>query len=120
IRHDIGHLHDALERRLVHVRLRHIEAFQLAKSGTAAPWCRGYRALAASSTSSAWPSTFTFGQTRAMRPSGPIRKVARRTPIYLRPYMDFSAHTPYASSILSVSSDPSAIDRSYLALNLSC
>ena len=31
-------------------------------------------------TSLAWPSGLTLGQTRAMRPSGPIRKVVRATP----------------------------------------
>jgi hypothetical protein len=38
-------------------------------------------ARAASSTASAWPGIFTFGQIRARRPSGPIRKVARVMPI---------------------------------------
>ncbi len=36
-------------------------------------WPRGQSALAAASTSSAWPSTFTFSQTSATLPSGPIR-----------------------------------------------
>ena len=33
----------------------------------------GQSALAAASTSSAWPSTFTFSHTSATLPSGPIR-----------------------------------------------
>ena len=39
-------------------------------------------------------STFTFGQIWAMRPSGPIRKVERITPMKLLPYIDFFAHAP--------------------------
>jgi hypothetical protein len=41
-------------------------------NGALAHW-RGYSALAAASTSSAWPETFTFSQMRAILPSGPIR-----------------------------------------------
>ena len=52
------------------------------------------RPLAASSTSSAWPGTLTFGQIRAMRPSASIRKVLRMTPMNLRPYIDFSPQAP--------------------------
>ncbi len=51
-------------------------------------------ALAAASASSAWPGTFTLRHTRAIRPSAPIRKVLRSTPMYLRPYMLFSFQTP--------------------------
>ncbi len=53
-----------------------------------------YNARAASRTSAAWPGTFTLRHILAMRPSGPIRNVERSTPIYLRPYMLFSVHTP--------------------------
>ena len=54
----------------------------------------GYSACAAAKTSSTWPLTFTFRQACAMRPSPPIKNVARSTPMYLRPYMFFSTHTP--------------------------
>ena len=37
--------------------------------------------LAAVSTSSAWPGTFTFDHSRAILPSGPIRAVVRSTPM---------------------------------------
>lgn len=52
------------------------------------------RARAAARTSSAWPGTFTFGQIRATVPSRSISTVVRSTPMYLRPYMLFSAQTP--------------------------
>ena len=52
------------------------------------------RSFAAASTSAAWPSTFTLGQIRAIRPSAPIRKVARVTPRKVLPYMDFLPQTP--------------------------
>ena len=39
----------------------------------------------ASSTSAAWPSALTFGQARAIRPSGSIRKVERTMPMYVLP-----------------------------------
>ncbi len=55
---------------------------------------RQARARAASSTASAWPGTFTFGQTRAIRPSRSTSTVVRSTPIYVRPYMLFSTQTP--------------------------
>jgi len=46
-------------------------------------------ALMASSTSMTCPSTFTLRQARTSRPSGPMRKVLRSTPMTLRPYMFF-------------------------------
>jgi len=49
---------------------------------------------AACSTSCAWPGTFTLRHIRAILPSRSTRKVVRSTPQYLRPYMDFSFHTP--------------------------
>ena len=56
-----------------------------AESAQKAPGVPGRGALqswrAASSTSSAWPFTFTFGQTRAMRPLPSRRKVVRVMPI---------------------------------------
>lgn len=51
-------------------------------------------ACAAFSTSSAWPATFTLGQVWATVPSRPMSRVARSMPMYLRPYMLFSTHTP--------------------------
>jgi len=50
--------------------------------------------LAASSTASTWPGTFTLRHALTMVPSLSIRNVDRSTPIYLRPYMLFSTHTP--------------------------
>src|SRR6185369_9226583 len=79
-----------------------------------------YALRAASKTSWACPGTRTFGQIWIMRLSAPIRNVFRRTPINLRPYIDFSPQAPYATSISLVSSEPSAMDRRCLALNLSC
>jgi hypothetical protein len=46
-----------------------------------APWSSRIEA----STWSEWPSAFTFGQVRAMTPSGSMRKVARATPIDFLP-----------------------------------
>jgi hypothetical protein len=48
-------------------------------------------------TSSSCVLGVTLGITCATMPSGPMMKVARSAPRYLRPYIDFSAHTPYAS-----------------------
>ena len=42
----------------------------------------------------AWPSGFTFGKIFAILPSAPITNVVRSMPMYLRPYMLFSFHTP--------------------------
>ena len=48
------------------------------------------------STASAWPGTFTLRQIFAILPRGSTRNVDRSTPMYFRPYMDFSTQTPYA------------------------
>ena len=53
-----------------------------------------FSASAASSTSSAWPGTFTFRQTLRITPLPSMRKVERSMPIYFLPYMLFSTHTP--------------------------
>jgi hypothetical protein len=45
-------------------------------------------------TSAACPGTFTLCHAFTTRPSAPTRNVARSIPMYLRPYMDFSTHTP--------------------------
>src|SRR3546814_15977923 len=45
------------------------------------PWAR-----AATSTSCAWPATFTLGQTRTTLPCPAIRNVARAIPIQVRRY----------------------------------
>ena len=52
------------------------------------------RARAASSTASACPGTFTLFQSCARVPLRSINTVLRSTPMYLRPYMLFSTHTP--------------------------
>src|SRR5215472_5589084 len=54
----------------------------------------GQRARAAFSTSPTWPGTLTLCHTPRMMPVPSIRKVARSMPIYFRPYMLFSTHTP--------------------------
>src|SRR5215813_11378544 len=79
-----------------------------------------YALRAASKTSRACPGTRTFCQIWMMRPSAPIRNVFRRTPINLRPYIDFSPQAPYAVSIFLASSEPKEMERRCLALNLSC
>jgi len=53
-----------------------------------------YPPFTAFSTASAWPGTFTLRQILAILPFSSMRKVERSTPIYLRPYMLFSTHTP--------------------------
>ena len=58
------------------------------------PAAAGYRALAAASTSSAWPSTLTLGQIWAILPFGPISTVIRTIPMKLLPYMDFLPQAP--------------------------
>ena len=45
-------------------------------------------------TSLSCPSGFTFSNTWATFPSFPITNVTRAAPMYLRPYMLFSCHTP--------------------------
>ncbi len=51
-------------------------------------------AFTASSTARAWPATFTFGHISRTTPLPSIRSVVRSTPMYFRPYMLFSFHTP--------------------------
>ena len=53
----------------------------------------------AARTSSAWPSGFTLSNRAATLTSGPITKVVRATPMYVRPYIDFSCQQPYAAQI---------------------
>ena len=55
---------------------------------------------------------------RAIFPSGPITNVARWTPQYVRPYIDFSTQVPYFSAILWSASASSVNGRSYLSANL--
>src|SRR3954463_11206940 len=75
-------------------------------------------ARAASSTSSAWPVTFTLRQTRFTTPSRSTRKVARSMPIYLRPYIDFSTQVPNASHAEPSLSEASGTLSPYLSVNL--
>ena len=51
-------------------------------------------ACTAFNTSATWPGTLTLCQTWRTTPSLSMRKVARSIPMYLRPYMLFSTHTP--------------------------
>lgn len=44
-----------------------------------------YNLFTASSTSSAWPATFTLSHRRATFPAPSIRYVVRTTPMYFRP-----------------------------------
>jgi len=53
-----------------------------------------YSGRTCANTSSAWPSTFTLRQILMIRPSVPIRKVVRRMPWKVLPYIDFSPQTP--------------------------
>src|SRR4051794_38354744 len=52
----------------------------------------------AASTSSSCVLGDAFGITWRTTPSSSMRNVARRLPQYVRPYIDFSAQTPYASA----------------------
>ncbi len=47
-----------------------------------------------SNTASTCPVTETFGNTVAIFPCGSTTNVVRSMPMYLRPYMLFSFHTP--------------------------
>src|SRR5882724_3087812 len=80
----------------------------------------GYNALAASSTSSAWPSTRTLRQILATRPSAPTKTVVRIIPRNVLPYMDFLPQAPYASSILCCSSETKGTASRCLFRNASC
>src|SRR5688572_25154354 len=55
-----------------------------------------YSLAIASITSAAWPAALTFENTRAMSPLASMRKVVRSTPMYFRPYIDFSFQTSYS------------------------
>jgi hypothetical protein len=54
----------------------------------------GQSAFAAASTASTWPGTLTLRHTPRTTPFSSMRKVARSIPMYFRPYMLFSTHTP--------------------------
>ena len=92
----------------------------LAEKGDAQPDEASHcNAFAASSTSRAWPGTFTLGQTLATVPSRSRRTVVRSVPMYVLPYMLFSTQTPNASSIARPSSEARGNSSPYLARNLS-
>jgi hypothetical protein len=57
----------------------------------AAPFVASFKYV---STSSAWPSGFTFSKMCLILPSGPMMNVVRATPITFFPYMFFSCITP--------------------------
>src|SRR6266436_888242 len=78
------------------------------------------RARAAFSTSPTWPGTLTLCQTPRMTPVPSIRKVARSMPIYLRPYMLFSTHTPNFSHTSPPVSEARMNGNPCFFLNLSC
>src|SRR6516162_3541937 len=81
---------------------------------------RRQRACAAFSTSATWPGTLTLCQTPRTTPFPSIRKVARSIPIYLRPYMLFSTHTPYFSHTSPLTSEARVKGSPCFFLNLSC
>src|SRR5579883_2946292 len=70
-----------------------------------------------SSTSSTCPFTFTFSNICLIFPFSSIMNVVRTTPMYLRPYMLFCCHTPYAFTISFDSSLTSVKGSSYFSLN---
>ena len=58
------------------------------------PYDVSHHQVRAASTSAACSSGLTLGQIFLMTPSGPMRKVTRWTPRYLRPMKTFSPQTP--------------------------
>src|SRR6185312_16046614 len=70
-------------------------------------------------TSAAWLVTLTLRHVLATLPDLSIRNVLRSMPMYLRPYIDFSTHVPYASAAACVSSEASGKVRLYFAAKLS-
>src|ERR1035437_8972396 len=77
-------------------------------------------AFNASKTASTWPVTLTFSNTAEIFPLGSITYVVLTTPMYLRPYMLFSCHTPYAVTISFDSSLTNENGNSYFVLNFPC
>src|SRR5439155_16308352 len=61
-------------------------------------FCTAISSRSASSRTSSCVLGDTFGNTRTIEPSPSMMNVARRFPQYVRPYIDFSAHTPYCSA----------------------
>src|SRR6516164_1323151 len=82
--------------------------------------CRRQRACAAFSTSATCPGTLTLCQTPRTTPFPTIKKVARSMPMYLRPYMLFSTHTPYFSHTSPPVSEARTKGSPCFFLNLSC
>src|SRR5271157_1483054 len=72
------------------------------------------------STSSAWPSGFTFSKICTILPSGPMRKVVRAIPITFLPYMFFSFRTPNFLATSFPASASKVYGRSCFSLNFSC
>src|SRR5262249_21022986 len=81
---------------------------------------RTFNAATASATAGACSSGLTFSKTCAMRPFASMMKVVRLTPQYFRPYIDFSAQTPYASATLCSSSASNGYVSSFFFLNFWC
>src|ERR1700730_1523686 len=88
--------------------------------GSAAARQDTQRARAGFSTSSTLAGTRTLCQTPRMMPVPSIRKVARSMPMYLRPYMLFSTHTPYFSHTSPPVSEARRNGSPCFFLNLSC
>src|SRR5262249_36051742 len=70
------------------------------------------------------PGTVSFGLTpyhvAAILPFSSIRKAERTMPMYLRPYIDFSPHTPKASATVWSSSASRGKPSEYLVSNFCC
>jgi hypothetical protein len=87
---------------VVHCRAR--SAFIVPATKYPAAYAALFADFRYSSTSSAWPSGFTFSKICSILPSGPITNVVRATPITFLPYMFFSFRTPKAlATVLSAS-----------------
>jgi uncharacterized membrane protein YfcA len=71
----------------------------------------------AASTRSSCFLGWTLGKTFTTLPSGSMMKVVRCTPMYLRPYIDFSTQTPYCSHTAWSSSARRVKSRSCLSAN---
>lgn len=57
---------------------------------------------------------------RVTSPEGEIMNVVRNVPIYLRPYIDFSPHTPNSVTSLWSVSVINGKGREFLAMNFLC
>src|SRR5919202_20262 len=76
--------------------------------------------FSASRTSSAWPSTLTFGKTALIVPFLSITKVVRAMPMYSRPINRFCCQTPYWSATAWSGSASKGKVRWYFCWNFLC